>query len=427
MITEAGIKAAIRNIAASGNGSIELTDGGGRGEGRLSLTVRLIGGRVTSEWYAKWWRNGKRKLAKLGTYPALSLADVRKTFREDYAPAISAGRDPTGPKVRRERRGITLRDMFDAYLDGIKTKPAWVDARRALIGFDGKGGAAKGIGADLRAADVTTEEIRDYLAEIYARGAVVQADHVRSYIHAAFGAAMKSANSYKDTTAKVKWGITFNPCTAIPSDPEAKRTRDRHLTPAEFRDFWNWLSEPAQSGQTAYALKLQMVIGQRVREILRLTGASFDRAEKMLDWSTTKNGMPHAIPVPPQAETILLDMQVNLHDLYFPHERRPDEPSTSQAVYAMVQRYLKARPSVRRFTPRDLRRTWKTLAGAAGVSKEIRDRIQNHARNDVSSKHYDRYDYLKEKRAGMEMWSAYLSRILAGELDNPVTRLQVAS
>ncbi|STI85422.1 integrase [Escherichia coli] len=52
----------------------------------------------------------------------------------------------------------------------------------------------------------------------------------------------------------------------------------------------------------------------------------------------------------------------------------------------------------------DLRRTCKTLMGEAGISKEIRDRIQNHALNDVSSKHYDRYDYLPEKRRALEIW-----------------------
>jgi integrase len=75
------------------------------------------------------------------------------------------------------------------------------------------------------------------------------------------------------------------------------------------------------------------------------------------------------------------------------------------------------------FTPRDLRRTWKTLAGAAGLSKEIRDRMQNHARSDVSSRHYDRYSYLAEKRAAMKTWEAYLDRILSGQLDNPVARI----
>lgn len=53
-------------------------------------------------------------------------------------------------------------------------------------------------------------------------------------------------------------------------------------------------------------------------------------------------------------------------------------------------------PDFKIFTARDLRRTCKTLMGEAGISKEIRDRIQNHALNDVSSKHYDRYDYLPE-------------------------------
>lgn len=52
-------------------------------------------------------------------------------------------------------------------------------------------------------------------------------------------------------------------------------------------------------------------------------------------------------------------------------------------------------------TNRDLRRTWKTLAGKAGIAKEIRDRIQNHSLQDVSSKNYDRWTYMPEKRAAM--------------------------
>lgn len=42
--------------------------------------------------------------------------------------------------------------------------------------------------------------------------------------------------------------------------------------------------------------------------------------------------------------------------------------------------------------------------GEIGVSKELRDRIQNHALQDVSSKHSDRYDYLTEKRRALETW-----------------------
>jgi hypothetical protein len=67
------------------------------------------------------------------------------------------------------------------------------------------------------------------------------------------------------------------------------------------------------------------------------------------------------------------------------------------------------------FTPKDLRTTYKTLAGMAGLNKEVRDRIQNYALTDVSSKHYDRYDYLKEKRHTLVMWNDYLQRFIEGE------------
>lgn len=62
-----------------------------------------------------------------------------------------------------------------------------------------------------------------------------------------------------------------------------------------------------------------------------------------------------------------------------------------------------------KFVPRDIRRTVKTRMGEIGISKEIRDRIANHAFTDVSSKHYDRYDYLTEKREALEIWCTWLS------------------
>ena len=41
------------------------------------------------------------------------------------------------------------------------------------------------------------------------------------------------------------------------------------------------------------------------------------------------------------------------------------------------------------------------------LSKELRDRIQNHSFNDVSSKHYDRWEYLPEKRKALEAWEQW--------------------
>jgi len=77
---------------------------------------------------------------------------------------------------------------------------------------------------------------------------------------------------------------------------------------------------------------------------------------------------------------------------------------------------------INKFITKDIRRTFKTLAGKAGISKELRDRLQNHALRDVSSKHYDRYSYIKEKRQGMKVWNDYLELIL--KPDKKVTHIR---
>ena len=62
MITDASIKAGLRR-------AIELKDDGLRGEGRLTLFIRVSEAEASSEWYAVWWRRERRKTVKIGAYP----------------------------------------------------------------------------------------------------------------------------------------------------------------------------------------------------------------------------------------------------------------------------------------------------------------------------------------------------------------------
>jgi hypothetical protein len=65
------------------------------------------------------------------------------------------------------------------------------------------------------------------------------------------------------------------------------------------------------------------------------------------------------------------------------------------------------------FKPKDIRHTWKTrgrcqyLQGDARPAPEPLEEV---------SRHYDRYDYLPERRAAMAKWAAYLDLVLAGEI-----------
>lgn len=457
MLVESTIKAALRNAPCSGKKIIELKDDGARGEGRLSLQIRVAkprggdetSGRVTSEWYAVFYRRGRRAMAKIGTYPTLGLAEARKTFREDYLPVISKGEAPEGKKPQ-AKLGRTVLDLFTAYVAHLESQGKSVTApRHYLLGspndpkgrFKGKKlrSAAKVIGETRLAADILPEDIIPYLHSIHARGAKVSAINARCYISAAFGFGIKSANSYHQPAGAVAWGLKINPVSAIPMDPDAVKAGHRHLTPAEFRDLWNWLETCWERRAAAPALQLCMATGQRPGELLRLgrgTEAAeaytklhgpaagslglYNANEKTIFWSTTKNKQPHLLPIAPQAADVVARLMVNTAGLYFPRPANQKRALSVGAAGHLINAYLKAHPKVPHFTPRDLRRTWKTLAGAAGLSKDIRDRLQNHAENDVSSRHYDRYEYLAEKRAAVKTWGEYLGRVLAGDIDNPI-------
>jgi hypothetical protein len=73
----------------------------------LALIVRPLASQIASEWYAVYYRGGKRTMTKIGSYPTLSIADARKMFRESYAPKISSGENPSGPRARVNRTGVT--------------------------------------------------------------------------------------------------------------------------------------------------------------------------------------------------------------------------------------------------------------------------------------------------------------------------------
>ena len=83
----------------------------------------------------------------------------------------------------------------------------------------------------------------------------------------------------------------------------------------------------------------------------------------------------------------------------------------TNTIAQAILTYKKA-TEIRQFIARDIRRTVKTLGGEVKISKEYRDRIQGHAINDVSGRHYDMYEYLDEKREGLEVWEKALVKHL---------------
>jgi integrase len=136
------------------------------------------------------------------------------------------------------------------------------------------------------------------------------------------------------------------------------------------------------------ALQLMMLTGQRPGEVMQIKLESIT-PDGVLSWAKTKNGSPHSIPLVGIAKAVLDSSEPNEHGLFFWSLSQPAVAAVNSAR-RVLHEYLRASGQAS-FTPHDLRRTWKTVAGDAGVPKEVRDLIQNHRQSDVSTRHYDRY------------------------------------
>jgi integrase len=401
--TDGEIRRALKQVEQTGK-QLSLVDGDGHGTGRLVLVMKPMPTRVTADWMAQQWRDQKRLKKKLGSYPSMSLSKAREVFARDFADMIQKGRSI---KIAGDTRPGTVADLFEAYVQYLKDaeKPSWKETQKGLNKI------ADTLGRNRPAREIEPDEIVEVIRPIYERGKKAMADHVRSYVHAAYSWGLKSEHDYRSASQR-RFRLVYNPAAGIPTEP--KKVGTRWLDEDEFVRLYRWLECPDAPVHPPYtrAVRILMLTGQRVEEIARLHADNWDGEEKIIDWSKTKNGSPHAIPVPPIAAELIESIKPNEHGWFFPSAMDPKRPVSHGTLYSFMWRQ-RDRGVIPVVTNRDLRRTWKTLAGQAGVPKEIRDRIQNHALQDVSSKSYDRWNYMREKRAGMAKWDKFVRAMLA--------------
>lgn len=153
--------------------------------------------------------------------------------------------------------------------------------------------------------------------------------------------------------------------------------------------------------------------GQRPYELIASKWSAIDWKEKTLlvTPEVSKNGRSHLVPLTDTSLKILRVLKDNVSnsDFIFPHLTDGMTHLRTDSLSQAIARYREDHPDFIPFVPRDFRRTCKTLMGEIGITKSVRDRLQNHALNDVSSKHYDRYEYLIEKRSALEAWEKALN------------------
>jgi len=347
-------------------------------------------------------RNGVRKFWKIGDAANTSLSDARQeglTLRKQ----IELGNDP---REQTKTKVATLEELCDAYVDHLEAKGSKcsADVKRALR-HDCKSLYNK------PANKVTPPEIADVLRKPVKRGSKGQANRVYSYLHAAYNWAMEADLDPLLEKNGTKFQINTNPVSAVRKPQKGSRALDRWLSEAEIKQVWGVL--PKYTGPIPVAaLRLMLCTGQRTQEVLGMKW--IDIEDDVWTIPTTKNGKPHEVVLNEMALSTIKDLRkLTGHcEIAFLQKHAAKTPMDSNTLSNATRRMCK-KEGIVRFTPRDLRRTFKSMAMKHGLQKDILDKVQNHAQNDVSSKHYVKYAFLNEKREAMLQWNEILVEVLS--------------
>jgi integrase len=382
--------------------------------------------------YFIYYVDGKEKQKKIGRYgkakDLMSLKAIRDKYTElskeyqsgtdvkEQALKIAAAQE----KKRQEQAAIELKkqmqgsfgQLADLYLEHVRVELSnhhYGAIKKAyncnLQNFDNT----------VKASDVTKQHIISILHEITARGSLVMANRMRAYLSAMFKWGIEFNDEPDAIKNNVQFYIESNPVTYVKKPLKKEAPTDRFLTESEVHTFWKALSKSGMSPHRANVFRLMLALGCRVEALSGLRWADIDWKERLITIppERSKNGTYWVIPINDIAYDVLISNPKFSNLFLFP-AKNGMEPlrldGYSKAITRLCQQF-----NIDSFTPKDLRTTFKTLSGKAGLTKEIRDRIQNHALTDVSTKHYDRYDYLKEKRRAMVVWNDYLNHIISGE------------
>ena len=407
-------------------------DDGTKGMGRLCVKVYPSG---SKRFVFRYFMGTKANFILIGNVPSdggkstdkvlgISLADAREKAK-GYGAMLQRGDDPRleqgiinqekENKAKLEAQKGSIKQLFTSYTaqmekDGKRTFKTVLSAlEKETYPF---------IPPATKAKDVTKDDLITILAHMIKRGANTQSNRVRSYLMAAFNYGLAHDNDPANYIGNAKFGLLFNPVSAIPKQKSAEKVGEHFLTNGEVKQLLSDIENEF--------IRFQM--GDHIRNLIRLcfyTGGQrpYELASSKwssINWETktllitadiSKNKRPHLIPLTDTVINILTKQKSNSGDSFiFPHRLSEKRHINLESLSRAVNRYCE-KSVIRSFIPRDIRRTCKTLMGELGVSKSIRDRLQNHALQDVSSKHYDRYEYMPEKLRALEVWERELNDV----------------
>ena len=315
----------------------------------------------------------------------------------------------------------TLKALLKAYTDHLDAQGKAKSAKAALSVVNVHVLAVDPTLSAKPANSITSIEIASLIRQAWEKGKERTAGILRSTISAAYNCARRSPFDTELPSAFIKFNISNNPVDVIPTI--AVKAGNRTLSKDELKQYMAALGDDTID----MALKLGLFSGgQRMAELLRAEVSDWNPDSKTLRLLDPKGKRrtprEHLLPLGPFASSVVIELvkQAKAKDTALLFPSRNNKTTIHDSMPGPRVSEIAATMGGDPFDLRDIRRTVETMLAGLGVSRDIRAQLLSHGISGVQAQHYDRHDYLKEKRATLIKWERYLNRIAAGEEENKV-------
>jgi hypothetical protein len=343
--------------------------------------------------------------------------DIHGYVRHQVSATIAA-REAAEQAAARELRLAqqgNLKRLLELYVEHLE-KQGKVSARDVRSAF-------RHVPAELAQRRASALGMGDFLEPIRAlvdAGKGRMAGVLRAYLRAAYQLAVDSQSEPEAAEALRSLGVTHNPVADVSSKGlrQFRRARTRALNAHELGTYVGRL-EALPDGVARDALLLSLYLGgQRMQQLLRLEHPDVDLPARTLMLLDRKGSrvLPrvHVLPVVPQIMPIVERLVsaarlVGELCVWGSTSRKTLTTAVARISDAMVAAGEAREP----FELRDVRRTCETMMASLKVSKDVRAQIQSHGLAGVQDRHYDRHDYLKEKRSALLKLAKHLETLEA--------------
>lgn len=389
----------LQTVQPPATGRLEIADGGCPG-----LQIRVTPNDVRS-WYFIYRLHGHRGKVLLGHYPALTLADARKTARLRAAD-VAKGTDPAQEKRRATAQGKTAREnsveaVIARYIEA-EAKPnnrTWrkmqVDLTTHILPKWGK----------MPIASIDHTEANRLIKSIATASGPHMARLIRSYVHVIFKWAAGELGIIPDNVIRK----VPNPLRKL---PKSEKERDRVLSPDEIRKVW--AATEAIGSPYGPLVQVLLYTGQRKGEVshMRWSDVDLDNAVWSLAAEQTKAARAHVVPLAPQVVALLRGLRASESgEFVFTYGAKPVNS------FSAAKDELDRLSGVSGWRFHDLRRTASThMAEQCDISYETIGSVLNHAKKGVTAI-YDRSTRLRQRADALAKWADYLDALVRGDVD----------